>query len=549
MLFNTIEFFIFLGIVYALYRCLPCRAQNRMLLAASYLFYGCWDLRFLFLIVISTAVDFCAGLLIDSGEINRRKRWLVSTYVLVSAFCFVTIEWNAVEILDNSLRIEWPNLLSSGMGWAVFAGTLVIVLIGNLLYPFLISLDRTQRRHIALFISVITNLGILGFFKYFNFFLFSAGDLLQLFGLSVDSLRLNIILPVGISFYTFQTMSYTIDIYRGKMQATDQFLDFALFVSYFPQLVAGPIERAVHLLPSLLEPRKRNFKQTAHGLHLILIGLFKKVAIADGVAQTVDQVYGSTGVVTGTDVVIATCLFAIQIYCDFSGYSDIARGVSNLLGIDLVVNFRTPYFSSSPQEFWRRWHISLSNWLRDYLYIPLGGSRQSPIKTYRNLMMTMTLGGLWHGAAWNFVLWGIYQGAILGGYRVWVSWRGKQRNNFEFSNFIPIGQATSIIFCLIFVLYGWLLFRAQSLSQIVDFTGKILTIHSVDFGADIPRFSAIVGIPVLVVLDTLEYSHKNDENYYHYLPRFMRGALYALMTFSLVLGVTNPPAEFIYFDF
>ena len=236
-------------------------------------------------------------------------------------------------------------------------------------------------------------------------------------GIEGHQLHLNIVLPVGVSFYTFQSLSYTIDIYRKQFKPTDRFFDFALFVAYFPQLQAGPIERGRQLIPQLSRPRLLNIDQISRGMYLIVLGFFKKIAIADGVAPIVDQVFGSNGRVSWIDVIVGAVLFAVQIYCDFSGYTDIARGLSKMFGIDLMVNFNQPYFATNPQDFWRRWHISLSTWLRDYLYVPLGGNRGGLLFVCRNLMITMLLGGLWHGAAWNFVLWGFYQGALLCTYR------------------------------------------------------------------------------------------------------------------------------------
>src|SRR5207253_9511725 len=222
-------------------------------------------------------------------------------------------------------------------------------------------------------------------------------------GVQSSSLHLDIVLPVGVSFYTFQSLSYTIDIYRRQFKPTNSFIDFALFVAYFPQLQAGPIDRARQLIPLLSKPRTVGLVKISNGLYLIILGFFKKVEIADGVSPVVDQIFSSNGQITWIDVVVGTVLFAMQIYCDFSGYTDIARGISRLLGIEMVVNFNQPYFASNPQEFWRRWHISLSTWLRDYLYVPLGGNHGTLLFVCRNLMITMLLGGLWHGAAWNFV--------------------------------------------------------------------------------------------------------------------------------------------------
>ncbi|NES83468.1 MAG: hypothetical protein F6K10_19795 [Moorea sp. SIO2B7] len=301
MIFNSVEFFVFLAVTYLLYRILSFRGQNLMLLVASYIFYGWWDERFLFLIVLSTAVDFCCGLMIDRGGLTLSERLVPSIYSILAAFLFVTVNWNAVKIGAKPLGIlmKWEQLFPASLsGWLVLIGTLVLVAIANLLYPRLASIEDKQRRKIFLVISICTNLGILGVFKYFNFFIDSAEIVIHSLEVQAEFFRLNMILPVGISFYTFQTMSYTIDIYRGKLEATNRFLDFALFVSFFPQLVAGPIERASELIPRLLNPRTLNFEQSTRGLCLILFGLFKKVAIADSVASSVNAIYETNGVVS-----------------------------------------------------------------------------------------------------------------------------------------------------------------------------------------------------------------------------------------------------------
>ena len=292
------------------------------------------------------------------------------------------------------------------MGWYVFGGSIALYALLEIVQPAVGRLSEVRRRKLCVVVSVVANLGILGVLKYFDFFVESAEDLARVLGADPHWLRLDVILPVGISFYTFQTMSYTLDLYRRQLEPSERFLDFALYVSFFPQLVAGPIERARNLLPKISAPRSLSFDDTTRGLFLIILGFMKKVAIADGVAPAVDSVFNSGGSVSSLDVTLGTLLFAVQIYGDFSGYSDIARGTARLFGIDLMTNFRLPYFSANPQEFWSRWHISLSSWLRDYLYIPLGGNRLGASRTYRNLMTTMLLGGLWHGAAWNYVLWG-----------------------------------------------------------------------------------------------------------------------------------------------
>ena len=366
--------------------------------------------------------------------------------------------------------------------------------------------------------------------------------------IQADFLRLNIILPVGISFYTFQTMSYTIDIYRGKLKATNRFWDFALFVCYFPQLVAGPIERASDLLPRLLNPRTLSFHQSTRGVFLILFGFFKKIALADGLAGSVNAIYETTGAVSWLDVVLATLLFTFQIYCDFSSYSDIARGTSKLLGIELMTNFNLPYFSKNPSEFWSRWHISLSSWLRDYLYIPLGGNRRGNFITYRNLMTTMVLGGLWHGAGWNFILWGFYQGFLLCIYRVFTpNYKNKSPCNNGRRDYL-VEIATSLLF-FCFTCYGWMLFRANSLEQVITFT-KTLFFDLGNWTLIMPKptFPALLGLPILIGYELIQYHSKNSR-FYLYYPAMARGAFYAILTTLILMGTSNAPAQFIYFQF
>ena len=476
MLFNSIEFIIFLSIVYPLYRVLPFRGQNFLLLMASYIFYGWWNQQFLFLILLITSVDFCSALIIGKGYLTDKQRRLPSLILVSAAFLFVTVQWKAIHfsLTPLSLSAEWGNLLpSSWTGWLVFLGTLMAVAIANLLYPKLISLPEQRRKKLCLTLSIILDLSILGLFKYFNFFVDSAEGLLQSLGVQVNPVALNLLLPVGISFYTFQTMSYTIDVYRKELEPANRFSDFALSVCFFPHLVAGPIVRAADLMPQFTKPRTITFNDSMRGLYLILFGLFKKVAIADGLAGSVNAIYNTTGAVSWLDVVAATLLFTFQIYCDFSGYTDIARGVAKLFGVNLVINFDLPYFSKTPSEFWQRWHISLSTWLRDYLYFSLGGNRKGKLRTYQNLLTTMVLGGLWHGAAWNYVLWGFYQGSLLCIYRALGIRDAKashadRQTSFDLQKLLKSVAAIAIFFGL--TCYGWLLFRANSLEQILTFT-------------------------------------------------------------------------------
>lgn len=556
MLFNSLEFLVFLPIVYALYRVLPFRKQNYMLLGASYIFYGWWDWRFLFLTAFSTTIDFWVGLTMQN-RLGTREKIVPAIFITGSAILFLGMHPGAIPaaILGHPSS---PPIIKPILPW-VFLGILAVLAIAAGWYHIVISLSERGRRKAALLTSVVCQLSLLGVFKYFNFFAqtFVAG--LHSVGVQADPVLISVILPVGISFYTFQSLSYAIDIYRGQFEPTDRFFDFALFVSYFPQMVAGPIERARHLLPEFQAKRVITLEQSARGLYLIMLGMFKKVAIADGVAPSVNQIYTSTGRVTSADVIIGTILFAVQIYCDFSGYSDIARGVSKLFGIDLMRNFNLPYFAKNPRDFWQRWHISLSTWLSDYLYKTLGGNRGTLVFTCRNLMITMLLGGLWHGAAWNYVLWGAYHGTLLCVHRVWNSARGNAATGQMRA--APLGAAVvqrrqnwligaaKIGFFFLFTLYGWLLFRANSLHQVVDFTRLIFSTSGLhDFGAAVPRLSALAGIPVLAAMEFIEYN-SNDRFWYRKIPLPLYGLLAATLLFLTLMGTSNEPAQFIYFQF
>jgi len=282
--------------------------------------------------------------------------------------------------------------------------------------------EDSEKRKKFLLLSIVANLGVLGFFKYFNFFSESFQALANSLGFNLQPHLLNIVLPVGISFYTFQSLSYTIDVYRKELKPAKSIFDFALFVTYFPQLVAGPIERATHLLPQVLQPRKITLEQFYEGCYLIFWGLFQKIFIADNLAKMVNPVFSAAAPYDGVKVLSALYAFAFQIYCDFAGYSNMARGLGKCMGFDIMVNFNLPYFATNPRDFWRRWHISFSTWLRDYLYIPLGGNQKGPLITYRNIALTMLLGGLWHGANWRFVIWGGYQGLLLIIHRLLEPW-------------------------------------------------------------------------------------------------------------------------------
>ena len=332
--------------------------------------------------------------------------------------------------------------------------------------------NSSKNRKIYLHLSVFINLALLGFFKYFNFFVDSFIDSLLILGYEVKNVwTIKIILPVGISFYTFQTMSYSLDIYRKKLKPTRDFISFAAFVSFFPQLVAGPIERASNLLPQILKKRKLRSENIKEGLKLVVYGYFMKIVIADNMAGITDYVFNnSSNQLNSLEVLIGIYAFTFQIYGDFCGYSSIARGIAKMLGFNLMVNFNSPYFSKNPSEFWSRWHISLSSWLRDYLYIPLGGNRISKLITYRNLLITMVLGGLWHGSSWNFIVWGLYHGIILCLYR----YSSSPLKNLNLSNYIKFfSSKLKILVMFHLVCYSWLLFRCETMSQIISLTNAL----------------------------------------------------------------------------
>ncbi|MFO7305216.1 MAG: MBOAT family O-acyltransferase [Gammaproteobacteria bacterium] len=469
MIFNSYVFWAFYALVLFLYWRLPHRAQNRLLLVASYVFYGYWDWRFLSLLAISTLID----------------------YYVSHAIC------------------RQP--------------------------------DQRVRRRLLVF-SIVANLGILGYFKYAGFFVREFADLLEMLGFQANLPVLNIVLPVGISFYTFQTMAYTIDVYRGVTKPAASLLDFALFVAFFPQLVAGPIERSSRLLPQLIGPRSLRSGDFAEGLYHILIGLLKKVVIADNLAPIVERVFSTpTAELTSADVLIGVYAFAFQIYGDFSGYSSIAQGTAKWLGIDLSYNFKMPYFSRSPSEFWRRWHITLSQWLRDYLYIPLGGNRCGVRRTYINLTLTMLLGGLWHGAAWTFVIWGAWHGLLLVAYRL----VGMEKFEGHTSAWVA---ALQMVLMFHLVCIGWLFFRAESFDQAI---GMIATLATAPALTDYAIYGAAMIVffaGPLMIYEWYVY-RSGDMLLALRRPAWQRCAAYG---YCLVMLLVFPPLVqqvFIYFQF
>ncbi len=448
------------------------RRQNWLLFVASYVFYAWWDIRFLFLIVVSTVVDYWTSLLMQNGRLSVRQKTRSGLFLVFSAFAFATVQWRQVSWQNINIASLLPDSLG---GWWVMGAAVCLFLAMNMieLIPRRVRFARPER--FFLFWCVFTNLAILGVFKYFNFFTDSFVSLWSmLFNADPGQITTRIILPVGISFFTFQTMSHAIDVYRKDIPATGSLLELGTYVAFFPQLVAGPIERGAHLLPQFQRPRKVTREQFREGTWLIFWGLYKKIVVADNVAKIVNGVFGPYDSLSlsgipedGLRCLIAIYAFAVQIYCDFSGYSDIARGTAKLLGFDIMLNFNLPYFAKNPPDFWRRWHISLSTWLRDYLYIPLGGNRYGKWNTYRNLIITMLLGGLWHGAAWTFVLWGAFHGLLLA---VWRLLSGKGSKTKPIAVRVFWSLVTFHLIC-----FGWLLFRAQNIATITTFTQAIFT--------------------------------------------------------------------------
>ncbi len=434
-----------------------------------------------------------------------------------------------------------------------FCSLLVISTVVDYLVGLGLSkIENPSKRKKLLVISLISNFTILGFFKYFNFFIESFKAIFNSLNLDLglDYLHLNVILPVGISFYTFQTVSYTIDVYRGELKACPSLLDFALYVSFFPQLVAGPIERAVNLLPQMQRKNQATQQQFLDGSILIIYGLFKKVMIGDASGRYVDHIFTHMEYYSSWEIVFALFMFSIQIYADFSGYSNIAQGSAKLLGIELIKNFEQPYLSRNITEFWRRWHISLSTWLKDYLYMPLGGNRKGNIRTYINLMITMILGGLWHGASWNFVIWGTLHGIYLAIHKYYLKGEKISSENRQITT-LPelIRFSISASFTYILVVITWLFFRVGSLDDISYFFTACL---NWTWGNYPFRFlSILIGFTSMIILfDTLEYKTKSHAYFNQIKSRpFMFGLLFMMLISVLIYMINSKPLPFIYFQF
>lgn len=452
----------------------------------------------------------------------RRSRFPV-LFLLGASYVFYA-SWNASYLL------------------LVFATSTFDYLVGGHLHNV-----RSQRhRKVLLGISIAYNLGVLATFKYFNFFMESVDDVAALLGVEGMGVRAGVLLPVGISFFTFQSMSYTWDIYRRQLEPSDSYARYLLYVAFFPQLVAGPIVRARDLLPQLAARPALTPEMGGRGLFLIALGLFKKVAIADHLAvNAVDRVFSLTHQFSGVEVLVGVYAYALQIYCDFSGYSDVAIGSALLLGFTLPDNFDAPYKSRSLQEFWRRWHISLSTWLRDYLYIPLGGSRFGALKTYRNLLITMLLGGLWHGAAWNFVVWGALHGGALAVQRAW-----QRRREARGRAALLSGRAGGVVAALLtfhFVCFTWVFFRAP------DFGSAVAVLDQIATGGW--ETTNVTG-PLLLVMAVGFVTHLFPRRGFEWfrerfvaLPAAAQGAALVLLGLALRQVATQDVQPFIYFQF
>jgi alginate O-acetyltransferase complex protein AlgI len=404
--------------------------------------------------------------------------------------------------------------------------------------------ENPRRRRVVVALSMILNLGMLGYFKYYNFFAESLQAVLARAGLSISLGHLEVVLPIGISFYTFQSMSYVIDVYRRELKPTRNLIQFATFVSFFPHLVAGPIMRPTSLLPQVCSRRRFNLHQFYEGSYLIFWGLVKKVVVADNLALFVNDLFGRWPQLDGGSCLLALYAFAFQIYGDFSGYTDIARGVAKCLGFEIPLNFNLPYFATSPKDFWNRWHISLSHWLRDYLYIALGGSRRGTLLTYRNLMLTMILGGLWHGAQWTFVVWGIYQGILLVLHRLTSPWLERIRPVDPVDRACWTGLRIVVTFHL--VCLGWLIFRADSLEQVAGMLTAIWKRPA------IPAASYLIPVALTIiplwVVQLLQYSSK-DLNAIARTPWYVRSLFYTACFYAIVLVGQFGGQQFIYFQF
>ncbi len=464
---------------------------------------------------------------------------------------FLPIVFIIYWIFRNKLRIQNIIILISSYifyGWWDYR-FLVLILISTIVdYTIGLGILKTNSKYhkkILLITSILCNLGILMFFKYYNFFVDSWVDLLQGIGYSIESTwTLNIILPVGISFYTFQTMSYTIDIYRNNLKPTRDFISFASFVSFFPQLVAGPIERATNFLPQILNKRNFDKDQILQGLRLIIWGLFKKVVIADSLGPIVDEIFGDYENQGGGTLWLGVIYFAFQIYCDFSGYSDIAIGTAKLFGFELMSNFKFPFFSRNIGEFWRKWHISLSTWFRDYLYIPLGGSKEGQLISIRNIFIIFIVSGFWHGANWTFIAWGTFHALLFVPSFI-------NNSNRKFTGTVAFNKKTSNLKEAFFILrtftlvtIGWVFFRNETLTDSLTYLWYMS--NPLNFTL-LPNIKLFFYMILLVILEwNMRFNERNPLRFKH---KPLRIIVFMLIITLIILNFGRNPQQFIYFDF
>ncbi len=427
-----------------------------------------------------------------------------------------------------------------------FLGLLILSTVMD--YACGLAVDRIEgpkKRKLFVLLSMALNLGMLGYFKYYNFFADNLQIALARAGWHVSIAPLKILLPIGISFYTFQSMSYVIDVYRREIKPTRNLLDFATFVSFFPHLVAGPIMRPTSLLPQVRGRRNFDLSQFYQGAYLVFWGLTKKVVVADNLDVFVKDLFGRYQTIDGGLALLAIYAFAFQIYCDFSGYTDAARGIAKCLGFELGLNFNLPYFATSPRDFWSRWHISLSTWLRDYLYIPLGGNRGGTLFVYRNLMLTMVIGGLWHGDKWNYVAWGFYQGLILILHRMAEPWLKRHQPEDSVSAACWTGLRIFVTFHLI--CFGWLLFRSTSgLDQAWGMLEAIVMRPAIP--ASSVLLPVLICIVPLLIVQAAQYTSR-DLNVILRTPWYVRSAFYTVLFYAFILGGKFDGSQFIYFQF
>ncbi len=480
MLFNSLEFLIFLPIVFLLYWFVfrGRKWQNLLVIVASYVFYGWWDWRFLFLIAITSLFSYVSGLLIEHYEGHRR----------------------------------WQRAVSAA--------------------------------------NIVLNISILGVFKYYNFFVENLDVLLSAFGWHFDWVTINIILPVGISFYTFQALSYTIDVYHKKLPATHDPVEFFAYISFFPQLVAGPIERATNLLPQFQQQRNFDHTKAVDGMRQMLWGFLKKLVVADNCAFVVNSYWDQYAQLPGLTLFMLGILFTLQIYCDFSGYSDIAIGCARLFGFNLMRNFNYPYFSRSIPEFWRRWHISLTTWFRDYIYFPLGGSRCEKWKIIRNVFIVWAVSGLWHGANWTFVCWGLFHAILLSIYNI-LGINTKYKNVVAYGRYLPsIKELLQMTLTFLLAVVGWIIFRAESISQAMGYFSAMVTNKFFDASMMPGKTYLLFGLSLLLV-EWLQRDKQHALQFPHIRPfryRIVRWGIYYIILF-VIAKYSGTSQTFIYFQF